>query len=225
MPNKGGRNRRAGSSSKNLMRQEVNQMKNLVAITKSTVNQSTETVPDVPRMRLKANKVFTFSRSYSAVNITANTTVDQSGAITTSLSNFPNYNEFVNLFDEYRIVQLVYEFLPFMNTNSAPPIYTVIDPDDGMVPTSADQLRQFDTCRIVPSSVYFERTCTPMLSSSLYSGTFTSYGNIRPTQVWVDTSSASVQFYGLKYYWPAVSGATGVYSVNVVGIIQCRHLT
>jgi len=220
MPKRVGKSRRSnGKSSKTNQ-----QLKTLVDISRSSINQSTETVPDVPRMRLKSNKVYTFSRSFSAVNLTAGTSVDVSGSIVVSLNNLPNYTEITNLFDEYRIMQVVCEFLPFTNTNNAPPLYTAIDPDDGVTPTSADQLRQLDTCRIVPSNVYFERTFTPMVSAALYTGSFTGYGNIRPTQVWIDNASPNVQHYGLKYYWPAMPSATGMYALNCVVIIQCRHL-
>jgi len=180
-------------------------------------------VPDIPRMLVNRDKVHTFVRTSNRTTITASTTIDQSGSYTVSLGDFPSISDFTNLFDEYRIVQLTFEFFPIAITTPIQPIYTAIDPDDSSTPGSADTLRQFDTCRIVQGNHYFERTFTPMVSSALYSGTFTSFGNMSPYKVWIDNASTSVQHYGLKYYWPATLLTVAAYTVQCKAVIQCRH--
>jgi len=181
-------------------------------------------VPDIPRMLVNRNKIHTFVRTSNRTQITASTTLDQAGAYTVALTDFPSSSDFTNLFDEYRIVQLTFEFFPVATTSPTAPIYTAIDPDDGSTPGSADVLRQFDTCRIVPGNHYFERTFTPMVSGALYSGTFSSFGNVSPYKMWIDNASTSVQHYGIKYYWPANATEVGAaYVVQAKAVIQCRH--
>lgn len=201
-----------------------NTLRDISQHTEAALQYPQQSVVDVPRMRVKRDKVHTFVRTSNRVTITASTTVDQSGTYTVSLSDFPSSSDFTNLFDEYRMVQFTFEFFPSSPTMSAPPIYTAVDPDDAAAPTSADSLRQFDTCLIVPSGRFFERTFTPNVSTALYGGgAFTSYGTISPYKTWIDNASPSVLHYGLKYYWPFSATATGSYVVQLSAVIQCRR--
>jgi len=197
-------------------------LKQIEKYEKASINQSTESVPDSVPIVVRRDKVHTFSRTANFATITNSTTVDTFGALTLSLTNLPNYAEFVGLFDEYRIIQLTFRISPLSTTQVSPPFYTAIDPDDGAVPSSTDDLRQFDTLRIVPAGIFFERTFTPKFSIAAYTGTFTGYANASPYNMWLDTASTTIQHYGIKYAIPMASSVS-TWKVDCTAVIQCRH--
>jgi len=209
-------------------------LREIVDNTKATAIGSYPNVRDVAPIRLSRNKVYTFYRSNQRSTATVVTGVDTSIAMTFSLADLSSSSEFAALFDEYRIIQLRVFLEPVItaaggNTyNNLPPIYTCIDPDDGIAPANLDTVLQFDTCQVDPvggTGRIIERCFMPKFSMSAYSGAFTSFTNVSPYTTWIDTASLSVQHYGLKVYWPnwAFAGTVTVQLRATVGyVIQCR---
>ncbi len=187
-------------------------------------NQSTEQpeTPDLPRMVLKKQKVYTFVRHINLANI-ATTASDTSGSYVFSLSSLPGYTDFTSLFDQYRIVQVTVCFSPINQTAVGAPIITAIDYDDNNTPVSADDLRQYDTSRTCVATRYFERTLSPRAAIAAYSGSaFTAYAS-SPENLWIDMASPGIPYYGLKYYWTGRTGATAGYQVDARFVLQFRH--
>jgi len=179
-------------------------------------------VPDVQRFQLKRDKVYTFSRSFGIGQITTGPT-SISGAYSVTLASIPGYTEFTALFDQYRIIQVTIQFSPINVGAVALPIISVIDYDDANVPSTADELRQYQTLRTVTGTQYFERTFTPRIAMAAYgNGVFNSFATQSPS-IWLDSASSSIPYYGLKYYWTGRTGTDAGYDVVASIILQTRN--
>jgi len=139
------------------------------------------------------------------------------------LNDLPNYQEFTNLFDMYRINFVVMRFVPTAtqvlvnsdaNSEEAPLIYTAIDYNNADAPGSADVIKQYGNCRVnalnVPFTLKFRpRTATPVFRDGVSSAYLQN-----PARLWIDCSYADVPHYGVKVY--VTSGNTRqVYRVRI----------
>jgi hypothetical protein len=224
MQRKNNYSRPTNSSSKTLAeeRKQTDLLKTLVTLQKSLGGQS-QGHTDVPRLRLKNTKTYTFERTQIASTITASTTVDLAVGLYFSLDSLPSYTDFTNLFDSYRIVQVRVVFMPVTLGVTHTPLMTIIDYDDAN-PLTYQTALQYDSAQIVATNVPHERVLNPRAALAAYSGTFTSY-SIADQRMWFDAGSPSVQFFGLKYVLPAATqNYTGgpLYYVNATYVLQFR---
>jgi len=169
-------------------------------IRESLVSTALSGVPDVKDVMLtrpKRNRICNFEFSQIGT-VTSSAAVETDGAITFALNNLTGYTSITSLFDQYRIVGVNIKFVPsqLVYTAAAQPIYTVLDYDDA-TPVVVSSLSQYDTLKISPASAYFERSLKPRTAVAAYSGAFTSFGNV--TNMWFDSGSPGVQYYGVKY--------------------------
>jgi hypothetical protein len=208
---------------------QLSALETLVEIEKTEQRGFYERVPDVKRLHLKKDKVYTFSRTTLTNNVMLNsTTASTALAFAPALSNLPNSAEFVNLFEQYRIIQATFIFVPLYSGAVANPLYTWFDPDDDSLPTGTAEGLQSQTLRMSSSGSFVERTYTPQVSQgSVANGTgvFTGYSAPNPN-VWMDTDSPSNKYYGIKAVIPAntnIANAVPLYSVEANVIIQCRR--
>lgn len=184
----------------------------------------TESVPDVPRIHLKRNKVYTFSRKFRMGAITATAVTGASGAFSFSMSQLPNGSDIYNLFDQYMISQITVTILPnAVSTNV--PVYTAFDYDDDLTPPSLLTVFEKDTCRLSNSDQVIQRTFTPRTLREVYA-TVASSGYETSTHTWIDSQNDVVKHYGFKYYIAQIP-VTGqnIYECNVEFIFSCRSPT
>lgn len=209
--------------------QQVQLLKRLVDIQKTQQDSTLEQVPDVPRLMLKRDKVYTFARSGSFGQVTASN-LGFSSAISVSLSQFPNSTDFTNLFEQYRIIQLTYNFIPVVGLGSGaishPPLQTWIDQDDSSVPVGFEGF-QTETFRSTPQGKVVERVLRPQLSQDGLTTTTsipTGY-SAPPTNLWVDDAYPTVLYYGLKCAVAPSTQTDGapLWSINIRAVIQCRR--
>lgn len=132
------------------------------------------------------------------------------------LSDVDNYTEFTNLYDQYRIRRIDLQFIPFY-TQSTPGagacsgvIYAAPDFDD-ISATASAALRQYPACQVFGQTERIQVTVEPRLAVAAYSGTFTSYANLRDQ--WIDCNSPSVQHYGFKLAADASGGTANSFQV------------
>lgn len=182
------------------------------------------------------------TRLYTFEQTLGETTVSQVGTVPvllggTSLSILsPTFSildqssTYVALFDQYRIVEINWRFRPqfsginFSTTDNVPLLYTVIDYDDNTNPASLAALREYQNCQ---THMYesFNMRCVPHCANSLYSGAFTSYGNM--TSPWIDLNSVGVLHYGLKLGITAGNvGQTNLqrWYVTCTLTVQCKNV-
>lgn len=154
------------------------------------------------------DRIYRFSQYLSETSITQSTITPSfyAGAslavLTPSLTLLDQASTFQALFDQYRITNVTVQFRPlfsrqnFVPGSDIPPlIYTVVDYDDGVVPSSLATLREYQNLTIHecdPFAVSFR----PRIAMAAYGGAFTSYANMGNT--WVDCASSGVLHYGLK---------------------------
>jgi len=199
----------------------------------TTATRSVPTIPDIICRHVSSRKVHTFSRGFFGPTISLGSVAYLAG-YSFQLNLFPNYTEFVALFDKYRLVQIQVEFLPQMEessfqpgvTTSIPVVGTAIDYDDANAPGSLNDILQYETFTTVPLGTYFKRCLTPHASLAAYSGTFTSY-NVAPSTTWFDAASPAVQYYGLKVAIPPLGGVSTsmlIYQVVITGIFEFKNV-
>jgi len=207
--------------------QEVQLLQRLADMQKTQIRGFIEMVPDVPRLRLKRDKVYTFTRSTASGTQLLNSQVAPiTYSSSVSLSLLPNAAEFTNLFEQYRIIQATWLFTPLFS-GLANPLYTWFDPDDDNLPTGVAQATQSQTLRIAQAGTFVERTYTPQpAQGGVSNGTLTPGFTAVPSMVWMDNDSPTNKYFGLKALVPAnsnVGANVPLYSVEFSVVLQCRR--
>ncbi len=206
--------------------QVVDLLKRIASSEDQSRNRMEPDVMDVPKIMLSPSRTYTTAYSYSIGPVTGNSTTETQGAISFALANAQDYTSWTNVFDAYRILQVIVEFVPgsigltgTSNTNGA--LYTAIDYDDStMLPSTS--LIQYDTLQVVNAPQFFERRFVPRVAQAAYSGSLFNGYSQRSNQ-WISTNSPSVQHYGLKYSQSITSSAVTTYTPIVTMIIQFKN--
>lgn len=127
------------------------------------------------------------------------------GNIQFYLSDLPNYGEFQNLYDQYKITGVKIKFYPpglnFSQPRSNGEFYYFMDENDGNAPTSMTQIyeRQNYNVKSLNDGKPFKVFIRPAVSAAYYqSAGLTSYG---PKRAWLDTTSPNVPHWALKWAW------------------------
>jgi len=181
-------------------------------------------VPDVPRLRLKALKAFTFP---SKISLTiGGAPPPQFSLFNFDLSDFPDAASFCLIFDEYRVAQLQVDFYVVSSTgNLITPIATSIDYTDAVVPTTVVSVLDNDTCLVTDTS-FFQRTFSPKYSMpNVTTGdqALISSGWI-PTQIGDSTTPVinDTTWNGLKLAFLNAPVATDFVTVIITAILNFR---
>jgi hypothetical protein len=167
-------------------------------------------VPDIPRMMIKSDAVYTTQLSYLGAVLTQSTTLDIKQPYSFSFNSIANNTAWSNVFDEYRVIQISAEFVPNSTASTSSPFYSVIDTDDANIPTNLATLLGYSSLQLTEGGQIHRRVFCPRIAVAAYTGgSFTGFANQSP-YVWIDTTLPTVVYYGLKTYWPlnAVGGAT-----------------
>jgi len=184
-----------------------------------------DAMPMVPPRR---QPICTLRRTYRATTLSANTG-DTLYALNFALNLTPNYAEFTNLYDQYRILEAVVTFAPYVTVVSNPAsafpgfIGTWIDYNDSNLPANIQEGQQYDTFQRNVAATSFVRVIRPRTAVGTYSGSaFTGYTSKYGD--WIDSNSPSVQYYGLKMCitGSTYSTTTPVYEIEVTATIQLR---
>ncbi len=158
-------------------------------------------------MQLARYRTYIAAITWDVATIGSSTTTTFAAGYYAALNALPGYTNLVECFDQYRILQVVYNFVPLGDYAAPGVMYTALDYEDANTPTNAAELEQFDTCMISPFSRSIQRVVNPRISVAAYaSGVFTSYATQRAT--WIDSGSPGVQHYGLKVVVPAFGSQT-----------------
>jgi hypothetical protein len=185
-------------------------------------------VDAIPMQIPQRQQVCTFRRSYSLATLAANTG-DTLYSFYFTIGNTPGATDFTNLFDQYRIMEAVVTFVPYVNTvpsgtaNSPGIIGTWIDYDDANLPANLQEGQQYESYQRNQCTVPFVRVIRPRSAVATYGGsTFNGYGNVYG--MWQDSANTAVQYYGLKLciHNATYASSTNVYEIEVTLTFQCR---
>lgn len=150
--------------------------------------------------------VHSFKRKCFLGNIDV-TTTDVFGSYVFRLSDLPNYLEFVNLYDLYRIKAVKFTLIPGITAMDGNPLSTavtlpqvrsVLDYTDSTVPASFNELYEYSNCKMTQGNRFHSRYFKPALLSTVYE-TAVSNSYTPKWGTWVSTDDASCPHYGLKY--------------------------
>lgn len=157
------------------------------------------------------------------------------------LSDLPDYTDFTNLFDQYKIDSIEVIFHPYCTSSTTGAAYasaagqtgvivhTAVDYDDATLPTGSDAgiqlLREYQNYHC--DNIYARHggpltsRFSPRMSLAAYQGAFTGYTST--AFGWVDCNSPNVQGYGFKAIFECVSGG---FSTTVLFKAEARvHLS
>lgn len=116
------------------------------------------------------------------------------------MSNFNGSADYLALFDSYRIRQVECVIRPAYNVGTAnlnpPTIYSVVDYDDGALPT-ASQMREYANCELTQ----YETVCrhfVPAVNVPSYVGGGAATGSNSVFAPWIDAASVNVEHFGVK---------------------------
>lgn len=154
-----------------------------------------------------------------------------------SLNEFSNTSTFTALYDVYRICAIKVIFSPPFSTSYATPsafsvqiptIYTVIDYDDAVVPTTQGQLDAYQSLKVRyfnrPHVRYFKPKYT-IVGLARGAGTVTNTGQLTGRKGWINCANNDVNYNGIKgsivYTNSNMTSATS-FVVRVTGIVYVQ---
>lgn len=164
---------------------------------------------------------------YGSSSITGGVAGGSGFGIDIALSNAANYADFVSVFDQYRIVAVEVQFIPYFSqvtvtANLQGRLLTAIDYDDVNAPASANAVRAYNTCVITEPWKSHVRTLVPHIADAAYSGTFTSFANA--TGQWIDSASPGVKHYGVKGWAEGSTTTTSSWYVEVRLFVEFKNI-
>jgi hypothetical protein len=114
------------------------------------------------------------------------------------LSNFSQYNEYLSLFDQYRVdwADAWLEPTAAMGTTVFAPLATTVDLDDANVPTAYAQVAAHPHALVGMGASGRHHSWKPHVAVAAYSGAFSSFAN--QASEWCDSASPGIQHYGFK---------------------------
>lgn len=218
MVKKSRRSRPKQASSVEALKVLHDDMKNVLEYQKTQELRFVPEQKDVPRIRFKKGTIFNVELSYTTT-AALSTTAPISSALSFSLASAPNYTSYTTCFDRYRIIQANVKILPSgIATGSGINILSVFDYDDATALGSQSAFFGYSTLKVTPAGQIDERTLTPRIAVAAYAGaSFNGYANM-PANTWIDSASAGVQYYGLKYYAPTGSAGQSVQFIITMNI-------
>lgn len=177
--------------------------------------------------------VHMFKRAQFASSvITVTGGVDAYAAASFELQNIPSASEFTALYDQYKITGIKYQLMPRGNTaevgSSAVQgnqcrIFSVLDYDDSVAPTSIAQLTQYQNLKVTNSTQTHTRYFKPRFNLDILSGSVGLTGNA-PTTGWIDVTNADVKHRGLKLAIQAPPAGTYVYDLLVTYYLMFKNV-
>lgn len=156
------------------------------------------------------NKKYFFVRYEDRPTVTTDPINFIAGGHNFRLTDLPDYQEFVPLYDQYKISAVKVKWIPLQVTTQGPGatapivsetpfIYAAIDYTDSNAPTSVDSIRQYQSMRYSsgssfrPLTLYFK----PRFQTEIYQTAATS--GYAPKRGWISITDSNVPHYGCKY--------------------------
>lgn len=164
--------------------------------------------------------VHSFVRSDFIETITASNLADTFKVYTFALNKLPNYTEFTNLFDQYRICAVKLTIIPSItqtvldgaSTSSypLPEIRSIIDYTEDGTPLDFDELYQYATHKMTRGNRIHTRYFKPAVLTSAFEGVAAS-AYIPKWKQWLTTDDSATPHYSIKVGLNAVKTANTCY--------------
>jgi len=155
-----------------------------------------------PRSITPSPQIYRMQQQFIGVNqITTSTTIESTNSFIFQLNEITQSSALTSIFDQYRIAAVEFWLVPNFSAasnsnNGVGMIASVIDLDGGTPLTTFASAGDYANAVITNIDVGHYRHLQPHVADALYSGTFTSFGNV--ASPWIDAASPAVQHYGVK---------------------------
>jgi hypothetical protein len=165
-------------------------------------NVNSQSIPAFNDVIAKDNKIYRFVQSSNQGNIcTSSSSVASFFAKGWTTSDIVQFSSFAAVFDQYRVDRIEAWLMPFgvgtvPGYNSLGKMYTVVDYDDAVTPTSIAALQQYENCVTTRFTDGHYVNFVPHIAVAAYGGAFTQFLNEKAT--WIDCGSTGTFHYGLK---------------------------
>lgn len=169
------------------------------------------------RPMMRKRQVHNFKRHISTTLTITNAAAFNAGVWNFKLSDLPNYNEFVALYDQYRIcavkVDLTprinsFDINPFGTTSFAPTFYSVIDHTDTTPLATINEAMEYENCKKTVLSRPHKRYVKLSTLDVAGDDVATQYNNVQYGQ-WIGTEFPDVVHLGLKWCNDGLASVAG----------------
>lgn len=167
-----------------------------------------------------AQPVQYFKRTAYLTNwLTNDTIIDKFKNFTVQLSDVPGYNEFIQLYDQYKIAKVVVSLVPMFNTSeplnasssTVPPTWSILDYDGGF-PATRNAMLEYQNLRMVNGHKWHKRVFVPRMQATVYNGVTSAYV---PRTGFIDCGSSGVPHYGATFMALPIGGVDGPFSYDL----------
>jgi hypothetical protein len=167
---------------------------------------------EIPRPFKAVDRIYTAEQQIEVLSAcTSSAAVATFTAWNVSLNSFTQQASFTALFDQYRIVETEYRFVPRYvaadnNVVNAGLFHSVIDYDDSNLLAAVTDALSYNNCRMWSPGQNMNKLVLhfkPHVALAAFSGAFTSYANV--VSPWLDCASSGVTHFGIKTAWTATS--------------------
>lgn len=174
-------------------------------------------------------RVYNFTRTYSEEHSIQSIGWQTFGAgsIQTYLTDLPNYAEFTDLFDSYRICAIQRKFIynrnsaesiSTANTAELPMLYTVFDYNEGNVLANEDEALQYSNLKISRLDRITKRYYKPAIKIE---------NSMTVWKRWLPTTNTAEQYFGMKFAVDTIKTGTtetiGTLKVFTKVYLQCKN--
>lgn len=122
------------------------------------------------------------------------------GPVAFQLDYLSGYAEITSLYSQYRVDRIVLQFMPSGYQNCA--LYTAIDYNDAIAPTSA-QILEKDSCHVTPPGQPFTMSYKPRIGYDVQDN----LGNV-PGTGFISSNVPTVTHVGPKYFCTTINGGS-----------------
>jgi len=139
-----------------------------------------------------------------------------------TVASFSAASTLLSVFDQYRFLQ-VEVWIQCTAPNGITPfpfLATVVDLDDGNVPTAIGQIQDRQGAAIGGGPGGHYHKWLPHVAVATFSGAFTSYANT--PACWIDSASPNVQHYGIKAATLAQGTSAYSYEMTIRAVVSFR---
>jgi hypothetical protein len=180
------------------------------------------------------DRVYQFRQQASIAGLTG-TTSGVGAYYAFTLASLANVSSFQNLFDLYRIVELVYVFTPIQvqinesvgasSPGAIPNLVTAIDLDGvDSAPSAQSTVQQYQTAVTAAATQQQFRVFSPRTLSTVVAGTGTAYKTNSPRE-WLDVANDTIQHWGIiAYLSPCAYTGQATFAVTVGATLLVREV-
>lgn len=125
------------------------------------------------------------------------------------LTDLPNSGTFINMYDEYRIMAVVFKYVPYINSNATMSLGDTflathvigMDFNDSITPGTRDDVLKLKYHKQFSFGRRFTYMIKPSIAVSLYNSIFTTGYGLGSRKMWISTTSAAIPYYSLKTWY------------------------